>query len=153
MNAVLEKPLPILLVRAFSILVGAAALLCGMQAFRRDAAVFAGPPRAFLSPPFRIQLQKVVQRLPPGEPVFHLSAAPEYWYSRLWQRALYPRNDSIVIQPPLGGDRLRHLRSKYGVRFAISVGDPPVDPGYLWKIDLGPLPGVPGESSFGELAP
>jgi hypothetical protein len=85
--------------------------------------------------------------------VLHLSAAPEYWYSRLWQRALYPRNDAILVYPPWNQARLQELRRKYGARFAISAGDPPSDPGYLWKIDLGPLPLGPGRDWFGELNP
>ena len=141
------------LLRALSILVGAAALLCGARALRREAWVFGGPPQTSFPSPFREQLHTVTERLPPGAFVMHLSSAPEYWYSRLWQRALYPRNESVVMQQPLSPEHLRDIRAKYGARFAISAGDPPYDPGYLWKIRLGSLPGVPGESWFGELAP
>jgi hypothetical protein len=137
----------------FSILVGAAALACGARALLREVPVFSGPPRTPLSPEFRAQIHAVTERLPAGEFVLYLSGSPEYWYSRLWQRALYPRNETILIQPPLGPERLRKMRSKYGARFAIFVGDPPFDPGYLWRIDVGRLPGVPGEMWFGELGP
>lgn len=153
MISIRKKPVLLFLARVFSILVGAAAVVCGTSALRRTALVFASPPQTTLSLQFLAQLQTVTQRLPPGEFVLHLSATPEYWYSRLWQRALYPRNDSIVMQPPLSPERLREMRSKYGVRFAISAGDPPLDPGYLWRIDLGRLPSVPGETWFGELGP
>ena len=91
--------------------------------------------------------------MPAGTVVLHLSAAPEYWYSRLWQRVLYPRNETIVMQQPLTAERVRELRAKYGARFAISAGNPPWDPGYLWKVELGPLPSVPGVTWFGELGP
>lgn len=141
------------LLRGFSILTGVAALWCGGQELRRQRWVFANPPETPFPPQFRAQLQAVTDRLPPGAFVLHLSASPEYWYSRLWQRALYPRNETVVIEPPLSPERLLEIRKKYGARFAISAGDPPCDLGYLWKIRLGQLPGVPGESWFGQFAP
>lgn len=102
---------------------------------------------------FRAQLRTVEDRIPAGAFVLHLSASPEYWQSRLWQRALYPRNEAIVVQPPWGPELLRQLRAKYRVRYALSAGNPPSDPGYLWSIDLGRLPGHSGGTWFGELTP
>ena len=153
MTTIDQSPFVLRLLRAVSILVGVAALFCGGRAIRHDVWIFAGPPQTPFPPPFREQLHAVTERLPPGAFVMHLSATPEYWYSRLWQRALYPRNESVVMQPPLSPQRLREIRARYGARFAISAGNPPYDPGYLWRVRLGQLPGVPGESWFGELAP
>jgi hypothetical protein len=141
------------LLRGFSILTGAAALLCGAWALHREVWALTAPRETPFPPQFRAQLHAVMERLPPGAFVLHLSAAPEHWYSRLWQRALYPRNDTIVMEPPLSLERLVEIRAKYAARFAISAGNPPYDPSYLWKIRLGQLPGVPGESWFGELGP
>ena len=137
----------------FSILVGAAALVCGVRALRRDAFAFAGPPRTPFTPAFSAQLHTVMEHLPAGAFVLHLSSSPEYWRSRLWQRALYPRNDSIVMQPPLSRQLVLEMHAKHGARFAISAGEPPFDPGYVWRIDLGQLPGIPGATWFGELGP
>ena len=81
-----------------------------------------------------------------------MPTVPEYWYSRLWQRALYPRNEVVIQQPPVPPGRLNELRAKYRARFAVAAGDPPVDPGFLWKVDLGRVNG-PGEAWFGELKP
>jgi hypothetical protein len=153
LNRLRDKALLRTLLRTFSILVGAAALLCGVRALRREVYLFDGPPRTAFLPEFRAQLRTVTERLPPGEHVLHLSATPEYWYSRLWQRALYPRNEAIVMRPPISSERLREIRARYGARFAISAGDPPADPGYLWKVDLGPVPLIRGTSWFGELQP
>jgi hypothetical protein len=145
--------LALLFLRLFSILVAAGALLCGMAVFRREATALARPTRTAFHPLFLTQLREVKGRLPPKTEVLHLSAYPEYWYSRLWQRALYPDNETISIQPPLSLERVHTLRAKYGARFAISAGDPPFDPGFLWKIDLGPLALGPSQTWFGELAP
>jgi hypothetical protein len=139
--------------RAFSVLVALAAILCGARAIRRSATLFEGGLRRVYSPPFLAQLHAVEERVPAGAAVLHLSAEPEYWYSRLWQRTLYPRNTTILVQQPLTRERVRALKAKYGVRYAMSAGDPPWDPGFLWKVDLGPLPSVPGVTWLGELGP
>jgi hypothetical protein len=84
--------------------------------------------------------------------VLHVSTKPEGWFSRLWQRALYPDYRTIVVQP-WDLPKLPELRAKYRPRFAISVGQPPVDLGFAWKVDLGVVPGLQGVTWFGELAP
>jgi len=148
------KTRPLLaLARASTLAVALAALLCGARAIRRSAVQFDHPVRKVLIPEFREQLRRFEERVPAGPVVLHLSSAPEYWYSRLWQRVLYPRNETIVLQQPLTAQRVQELRAKYGARFAISQGNPPWDPGFLWKVDLGPLPGSPGVTWCGELGP
>ena len=149
------RPLPprVLLLRAFSLLVAAASLICGGREIARDWYRFEGPPHRVLHPQFDAELRTVLRQLPVGARVLHFSAVPEYWYSRLWQRALYPRNDVILVQPPLSRKRFESLRRRYGARYAISYGVPPWDPGFLWKTNLGPLPLVEGDNWFGELAP
>jgi hypothetical protein len=134
-------------------MVALAAVLCGARAIHRGASHIQTAARKVFPKEFVTQLQTVQSRIPPNAYVLHLSSAPEYWYSRLWQRALYPRNETIVIQQPLSPQRVRELSVKYSARFAISAGNPPWDPGYLWKVDLGSIPGHPGETWFGELKP
>ena len=146
-------PARTLLLRLFSILVAIAALTCGARAVAVQAYRFEGRPFRALHPEFEAQLRTVLQKLPEGACLFHLSTVQEDWFSRLWQRALYPRNDMILVQPPLTRERIQSLRDRYGVRYAISFGDPPLDPGFLWKVDLGRLPLVHGTDWFGELAP
>ncbi len=115
--------------RTLSVLVAGAALLCGTRAFLRQLPALRGPASTVFSPEFRAQVRAVEARLPPGAPVLHVCARQEGWFSRLWQRALYPNHRTIVVQP-WDLPRLAELRAKYGARFAISVGKPPVDPGY-----------------------
>lgn len=143
----------LLLLRVLSVVVGAAAVAAGGLAVEGQLPRFQEPPHRVLHPAFEAALRTVSQRLPEGARLLHLSAEPEYWYSRLWQRVLYPGNETIVVEPPISPERVRSLRERYGVRFAISAGNPPFDPGFLWKVDLGPLPLVEGHSLFGELAP
>lgn len=138
--------------RTLSVLVAAAALLCGARDFRQQIPILKSPAPSIFSLEFREQLRVVEQRLPTGAPVLHVSAKPEGWFSRLWQRALYPNHQTIVV-PPWDVPRLGELRAKYGARYAISYGKPPIDPGYVWMVDLGPVPGLPGVTWFGELRP
>jgi hypothetical protein len=145
--------LHLLLLRVFSVLVGAAALTCGTRAIGEQLSRFKEPPHRASHPAFDAALARVLERVPEGARLLHLSAEPEYWYSRLWQRALYPRNEVIVVEPPLSAEVVRTLRDRYGVRFAISAGNPPSDPGFLWAVDLGPLPLGSAHNLLGELAP
>jgi hypothetical protein len=137
--------------RLFSVLVGIAALVCGIGAFVKEFPIAASPARSVFSPEFRGQVHLVRSRLPAGASVLYVSTKPEGWFSRLWQRALYPDFRTIVVQP-WDISKLPDLRKKYGPRFAITTGDPPQDLGFVWKIDLGWVPGLPGKTWFGELA-
>jgi hypothetical protein len=138
--------------RLFSVLVATAALLCGVNAFVRAFPIAASPALSVFSPEFREQVRLVKSRLPAGASVLYVSAQPEGWFSRLWQRALYPDYRTIVVQP-WNFSKLAELRAKYNARFAISAGQPPHDLGFVWKVDLGVVPGLQGVSWFGELAP
>lgn len=142
----------VLAARLFFVFVAVAALLCGFRAFRREIPAIESPSRTVFSPEFREQVRRVTARLPAGASVLHVSSAPEPWFSRLWQRALHPRYRTIVVQP-WDVPRIAEFRAKYGARFAISAGHPPLDPGFLWKVDLGEVPGLAGVTWFGELAP
>ncbi len=138
--------------RTLSVFVAVAALLCGARAFQRWIPSLTSPALTVFSPEFRAQVRAVEARLPPGAAVLHVSAQQEGWFSRLWQRALYPDHKTIVVQP-WNMPRLAEFRAKYATRFAISAGNPPLDPGYQWMVDLGPVPGLPGVTWFGELRP
>jgi len=138
--------------RAFFLLVALAAILCGLHAGLGSRAHFERSPGKVFPPELREQLRAVEDRVPPGAFVLYVPAAPEFWYSRLWQRALYPRNEVVVLQPPVARQTLRELRVRYGARFAVSAGDPPTDPGFLWRVDVGRAAGT-GETWVGELRP
>jgi hypothetical protein len=140
------------LLRFFSILVAAAALLAGVRALRERAWLFGAPPLRVYSPAFLNQVRAVEARIPPGEVLLFAGTSPNDWNFILWSRALYPRNDVVVLEPPVIAHRRALLREKYGARFAIAAGGPAPDPGFLWSVDLGPSPHAE-ESRFGELSP
>lgn len=95
-----------------------------------------------------------VQRAVPAGAVILLVAKPtDVWHARLWQRGLYPRNQVAVLLEPVGPAAVRALRSRYGIRYAVLIGPPDLDPGLRWRRELGALSGLPDFVSFGELAP
>lgn len=145
-------PTVVPVMRIFAILVAAAALACGALMARHTTTFFAQGPRITLPAPLRERLRAVEGRLPPGAVVFYITDVPEYWFSRLWQRALYPGHITILVGPDVTPRRFEELRARYGVRYAISAGQHPRDPGYAWKTDLG-YDTWAGSTWFGELAP
>ncbi len=135
---------------AASVLSGGLELYKDLRVAFRDA----GP--SVFGPTVRIQLDALRERLPPGASLLLVSAGmtDSAWYTRLFQRGLYPRTIAIVRNLPTPDPAdLERIRSRYGVRFAISMGNPPPDPGFLTHEDLGPLPGIADRVWFGELAP
>ena len=115
---------------------------------------FRDAPRTALPAPFRAQLETVLEALPPGAAVLHVSTGSESWYSRMWERALYPQHAVVYAQAEaLDQESLRRIREPLRIRFAISVGAALPGSRYRWSVPLGPLPGLAEESWFGELAP
>ncbi len=104
------------------------------------------------SPSFRKQVAVVRSIVPPGSRLLHVSH--EGYIPASWQRALYPGNPvRFVFQPrDIEPSSLQEIRKHFGARYAISAGDPPVDPGFLWYRVLEPIPGT-GQTWFGEIAP
>jgi hypothetical protein len=114
------------------------------------AAATRRPPASFFSPEFLKQVSTVTRSVSPGAPLLHFGG----WVSAyLWQRALYPRNAVKLLLPEDAVPAtIRQARDDFGANYAISVGDPPTDPGFLWHRVLDPVPGG-GETWFGKLAP
>ena len=100
----------------------------------------------------REQMALVREALGEGEVVLLYASSDQndVWQARLWQRGLYPRNP-VVVQ--LGGvsESLPALRERFAIRHAVVIGPPRFAPKLRGERDLGPLPGLPGRVSFGEL--
>jgi len=148
-------PLPLLRFAAAAVLAGA--LAAGGIASVKDltlAYTWAGP--SVFPSTVKTQLQTLRKRLPVGSTVLLVASrsGDVSWYCRLFQRALYPTDVVIVRNIPLPKEAaLRQLRSRHGIRYAISMGAPPADPGFVAHEDLGPLPAIDDHVWFGELAP
>lgn len=101
------------------------------------------------------QLQVLRGKLPAGSTVLLVSgpSAQQTWNARMFQRGLYPESAVIVHFLPLpDAATMARLRRQYGLRYAISIGAPPADPGFLEREDLGPLPDSGELVWFGELS-
>ena len=95
----------------------------------------------------------VRKAVPEGAAILVLAKSTDVWHARLWQRGLYPRNPVVVLFEPVGPRAIGKLRSRYGIRHAVLIGPPGLDPGFRWRRELGTLAGLPDLVSFGELAP
>jgi hypothetical protein len=98
------------------------------------------------------QIATLDRLMPPGAAIFYVMPELEAWKSRMWKRALYPRPVFYVFNArELHGAEYDRVRQKYRIRFALSAGRPPLDPGYAWRTELPKLPGETDETWFGEL--
>jgi hypothetical protein len=141
--------------RTAAVLVATGAILFGGRAVRNSLPVAIRATREDPFPPqFRQQMEIVLRSLPPGAAVLHLSSVEEIWYSRMWERALYPQHAVVCLHAGgLDPARIRRVSQVFATQYAITVGAPPPDPGYRWIASLGRLPGLREESWFGELNP
>ena len=131
-----------------------ASLLTGVQAIVADLRLAfrdAGP--SVFTPVDRRQTAAVRASIPATASLLLVATADDAWHARLWQRALYPEHIVIVRYTPLLADELRRFRERYAIRYAVSLGVTPPDPGFQTHQDLGTLPGLPGHVWFGELGP
>ncbi|HUF17396.1 MAG TPA: hypothetical protein VMS12_05055 [Thermoanaerobaculia bacterium] len=130
----------------------AAAVACGGFAFARELfVVFTYAHQRQVAPSLHEQVAEIRRIAPIGTRFVWLNQHPEQWFSRLWQRLLYPDPVFIVDHGPGSDSVIAGLKRRHSVRFAFSAGAPPIDPGYVWRIQLKPPPGAPGEFWFGEL--
>jgi hypothetical protein len=152
-RALVSRPI----LRGVGALVLAASLAAGGIAFVRDLTLayrWAGP--SVIPATVRTQLDTLRNRLPKGSTVLLVvsRAGDVSWYVRLFQRALYPTDVVVVRSVPLPNEaELRAMCRRHGIRYAISMGAPPADPGYLAHEDLGSLPAIDDRVWFGRLVP
>ncbi|HKF45277.1 MAG TPA: hypothetical protein VKG01_19450 [Thermoanaerobaculia bacterium] len=144
-----------------------AALGVGARGFASDARLaFGSAPSHAIPPEIQSRAAALRARIPPRESVLYVGNAnpPDAWFSRLWQRAFYPtrlviferEKSPVVLDLPADLPRppkLEDLRKAYGIRYAISAGNPPLDPGFASREEIPPVPGYPYAIWFGELKP
>jgi hypothetical protein len=105
-----------------------------------------------IPPPVAAQVAAVEKELGP-EPLLVAYQDPNPWYPRMWQRVLYPRVVILLPSHQNSAGAVSRLRSRYGIRYAVSMGSPPPDPGFAEIRDLGPLLGADYRVWFGPLRP
>jgi hypothetical protein len=127
----------------------------GGRALYRDLTLAfrdAGP--SVFGPTVRQQLDGLRSRLAPGAPLLLVAASHTdgAWYTRLFQRALFPRNPVVVRYLPYSlADELSDRR-RWSIRHGLAIGNPPPNLEFVSHEDLGPLPALPDRLWFGELA-
>jgi hypothetical protein len=142
-------------------LVLGASLVTGLRGFAADLRqAYRGAPRHAIPPELVEEARMIEARVPAGASIAYVGnqEPPDVWFSRLWQRALYPRRVLLFDTEPRASNQprvqaLEASRAAYSIRYAISAGNPPRDPGFLSRVELPPIPGYPYVLWFGELAP
>jgi len=115
--------------------------------------VFRDAPYSVVPPMLRKEAKFIQERIPPGAALVYVMRSPEPWQSRLWHRLLYPSpvlffvSESAEMSPAFP-----NLKRQHDIRFALSVGEPPLDPGFRWHVVFPAREGYP-ETWFGELSP
>ena len=129
--------------------IGAVALYRDLQ----TAFLFAGPSNVPAS--IRRQVEAIERRVPPGQPILLLSATlpDELWYTRLFQRVLYPRNEVLIRYLPLTRADADTLRNGRSIGYAIAFDAEPPDRSFRAVEDLGPLPAMAHRVWVGERTP
>jgi hypothetical protein len=130
-----------------------ASLLSGGAAFVEDLKrVRQAGPSVFTDRDLE-QMSMVRDATPRGSAILVAVDRNGQWTSFLWQRGLYPERDVVVRGEPLSAEAVADARRRWRVAWAVAIGDPPPDPGFRGRRDLGPIPAVPGRVWFGGLAP
>ncbi len=143
-------------IRGAAALTFAASLAAGGLGIARDIRVAfrdAGPSNVPGS--IRAQIASIEKQVPAGEAILLVSddLPDELWYTRLVQRAMYPRHAVIIRYLPLRRRDADALRRRWAIRYGVSFGQAPPDVGYLHPQDLGPLPAMAHRVWAGELSP
>jgi len=101
------------------------------------------------------QVEEIRSAVPPGEAILLVSASRTdgSWYTRLFQRALYPRNPVVVRYLPLSARDIEALRRSWPIRYGMLLDVAPSSLALDPPRDLGALPAMPDHLFFGAVRP
>jgi hypothetical protein len=94
-----------------------------------------------------VAVPAVQASLPPDVPVLYVTREPNTWRCGLWQRLLLPHSVFCLRPADTSAAEFNWIRSKFPIRYAIGVGDPPD------RITVRKRRTVSGPLWVGELAP
>jgi hypothetical protein len=108
--------------------------------------VFVNAPRSIVPEGHMAQVTIFRNIVPKGSTVFYLMDQPEAWQFGLWQRSLYPDYILLAVTglAQLNEDGFREIRRDKHIDFALSAGNPPLNPGFDSPVVLPAYPnGIP----------
>jgi hypothetical protein len=146
-------PIGIRLLRLSATIVVATSLTLGTAAFVKDlrVAFWQSWPR-IVPPPVQTQIGIAEREMGDEAALLVTYAGTDSWYARMWQRVLYPRTVIILPSSALKVRDMARLRIRYRLQYALTMGSPPADPGFVRTQDLGNVPGSQDRAWFGELS-
>jgi hypothetical protein len=89
-------------------------------------------------------------QLPRDAPVILVTDDMDGWVNGVWQRAFYPNSALLFYKRDLGSQTMRHYRTSNRISYAVSMGNPPPNPGFVWQK---PVPWTNQKVVFGEIEP
>lgn len=150
-----QAPTPIVLrlLQLSAVLVVATSLTVGTAAFVKDLGVaFQYSWPRIVPPPVQRQIETAEQEMGGDASLLVIYEGTDSWYARMWQRVLYPRTVIILPSSALKGTDMARLRTRYHLQYALTMGSPPADPGFVRTQDLGSVSGSQDRAWFGELS-
>jgi hypothetical protein len=130
-----------------AVVLAAAAAVSALRVPREMRTVFSYAPPDVTPPELRAQVARAEALLPPGAPVFFVTADSDSWRCGIWQRLMYPRLVFCLLTG-LGDPRPQAaaLAQRFAVRHAIVMGPPPPDLAFVRRR------AIPGEHQPVEVA-
>ncbi|HET7451184.1 MAG TPA: hypothetical protein VFL12_00450 [Thermoanaerobaculia bacterium] len=119
---------------------------------RAAPAIFQGPPARTVTAKQQRAVRRIRGWIPETEPLLYLSDTNDAWLPRVWERALGPEPVAIVMSARAHPGEVARLRKRFRIRWALSTGAPPLDPGFAWRVPISMDRRTGREYWFGELA-
>ncbi len=148
--------LPVPVLRGLAAAVLGASLWCGVRALARDYdRAFHVAGHSVFPESVVHQIDAIRRAVPPGQSILLLSESHDdgAWYTRLFQRALYPRNRVVVRYQPLGAALFARDRKDWAIGWGLLLAPEasalPLDR----PVDLGTLPAMPDRVWLAPLKP
>ena len=112
------------------------------RSFEDVGLIFLSAPLHIVPDGLEAQVKMVRDVVPRGSTLYFISDPAEPWLVGLWQRSLYPDYIVLPVQnfARREAEESRKLRTKDKVEYSISVGNPPANPGFQWRVELPAYP-------------
>jgi hypothetical protein len=146
------RPVGLTLLRVSAVIVVAVTVAVGLRAIAVDLDIAFRKAWSMTVPPRLADQMSTVERVMKSERVLLLTyEGNDPWVSEVWQSALYPREVIVVPNAWATPAGIARLRARFRFRFAVSIGERPLDAGFATVRDVGPSV-RPGERTwFGPL--
>lgn len=129
-----------------ALVLGVACSAAGIRFVQDTTRVFVDAPRSIVPAGHVEQVAIVRKHVAAGSTILYLMDTLDAWQFGLWQRSLYPDYTVVAVvgMQEWKSPAIRALVQKEHVVFAVSAGNPPLNPDFGWQLALPAYPaGIP----------